>query len=246
MCYYSSISVGFKIIEDRFGARFVQTESFQPVYSASAFTFPALPVISNENPEQIVLMNWGLIPFWIKDASSALSIRQQTINARAETLLEKPAFRQAAAAKRCLVLVDGFFEWRHETGRTIPYFIRLVDHNPFALAGVWDSWLNPQTQQRMRSFAVITTRANSLLEFIHNTKKRMPVILPRDQEKVWLGKLDKSAIQSMLQPYRAEEMEAFPVTNLISKLGLNTTHPEVLKKIEENNKFYPDGLKGAK
>jgi putative SOS response-associated peptidase YedK len=235
VCYYSSISVGFKIIEDRFGARFVQTESFQPVYSASAFTFPALPVITSENPAQIVQMNWGLIPCWIKDSESALSIRQQTLNARAETVLEKPAFRNSAMCKRCLVLVDGFFEFRHENNKTYPYYIRLTDHAPFALAGIWDNWQNPCGQERTRTFSVITTRANSLLEFIHNTKKRMPVILPREQEKAWLDpKLDKAAIQAMLGPYRADEMEAYPVTNLICKLGLNTTDPEVLREKVSN------------
>ncbi len=104
MCYYSSISIGFKIIETRFGATFVQSESFRPVYSASAFTFPSMPVITNEAPNQVSLLNWGLIPFWIKDESAARRIRQRALNARAETIFKKPMFRQAIMAKRCLVL----------------------------------------------------------------------------------------------------------------------------------------------
>ncbi len=236
MCYYSSISVGFKIIEDRFGARFVQSEAFKPVYSASAFTFPALPVITSQNPEQILQMNWGLIPFWIKDPESALSIRQQTINARAETVLEKPAFRNATMTKRCLVLADGFFEWHHEGKKAYPFYIRLTDRAPFALAGIWDNWIDPETQKKNQTFSVITTRANVLLEVIHNTKKRMPVILPRDKEKIWLEtKLDKSTIQAMLQPYPADKMEAYPVSNLINKAGFNTTNPEVITRQD-----YPD------
>jgi putative SOS response-associated peptidase YedK len=100
MCYFSSISVSFKIIEDRFGVRFVQSESFKPAYSISAFTFPSLPVISSENREQITLMQWGLIPFWVKDSESAAGIREKTLNSRAETIFEKPAFRHAVASKR--------------------------------------------------------------------------------------------------------------------------------------------------
>jgi putative SOS response-associated peptidase YedK len=239
MCYYSSISVGFKIIEDRFGARFVQSESFKPVYSASAFTFPYLPVISNEHPNQIQLMNWGLIPFWIKDHESALNIRQQTINARAETVLEKPAFRNCAMNRRCLVIVDGFFEWRHEDKKAYPYYIRLTDHPLFALAGIWDNWTDPENNNQIKTFSIITTRANSLLEKIHNIKKRMPVILHPDREKIWLTqKMDKSAIREMLQPFPAEKMEAYPVSNLINKLGFNIAYPEVVTR-----QNYPD-LKG--
>jgi putative SOS response-associated peptidase YedK len=122
VCYYCSISVGFKIIEDRFGARFVQTESFKPVYSACGFNFPSLPVITNEENQRILLLRWGLIPFWVKDYASAVSIRQRTLNARADTIFEKPAFRQAIISKHCLVLADGFFEWRHENKKAYPYF----------------------------------------------------------------------------------------------------------------------------
>jgi putative SOS response-associated peptidase YedK len=88
VCYFSSISVGFKIIEDRFGARFIQTESFQPVYSASAFTFPSLPVISDDDSQHITFMRWGLIPFWVKNPATAASIREKTLNTRCETIFE--------------------------------------------------------------------------------------------------------------------------------------------------------------
>jgi putative SOS response-associated peptidase YedK len=231
VCYFSSISVGFKIIEDRFGARFIQTESYLPVFSASAFTFPSLPVITGDDPGHIVLFQWGLIPFWVKDHQAAAAIRSQTLNARAETVFEKPAFRHLITAKRCLVLVDGFFEWRHVKKKTYPYYIRLKDQSPFALSGIWDTWKNPGTGERLKTFAVITTRANPLLEKIHNTRKRMPVILPADRERLWLdGNLDRAGIQALLQPFDAAELEAYPVSNLINKLGCNTTNIDVTKK----------------
>jgi putative SOS response-associated peptidase YedK len=236
VCYFSSLSVGFKIIEDRFGVKFIQTEAFQPVYSASAFTFPALPVISNEDPDHIGFMQWGLVPFWVKDWESAQSIREKTLNARSETILDKPAFRQAAQSKRCLVLADGFFEWRHIASKTYPYYIRLKSHEPFAFAGIWDGWANPETGEHLKTFSVITTRANSLLEQIHNTKKRMPVILPRDQEKRWLENgQEREVIQSMLQPFDPAEMEAYPVSRRVNQLGFNLSDAQVLEKQE-----YPD------
>jgi putative SOS response-associated peptidase YedK len=178
MCYYSSISVNFKIIETRFGAQFVQSELFKPVYSASAFTFPFMPVITGENTNRIVLLQWGLIPFWVKNDEFAQQIKRQTINARAETVFTKPAFRAAAATRRCLVLVDGFFEWRLLNNQRYPYYIRLIDHQPFALAGIWEKWHNPDTGREFRTFSVITTKANPLLEQIHNIKKGCRLSLP--------------------------------------------------------------------
>jgi putative SOS response-associated peptidase YedK len=231
MCYFSSISVSFKIIEDRFGVRFVQSESFQPVYSISAFTFPALPVISDSDPDQITFMHWGLVPFWVKDSQSALNIREKTLNSRSETIFDKPAFRNSIQSRRCLVLADGFFEWRHVDNKAIPYYIRLKNGLPFAFAGIWDSWTSPEKHEPALTFSVITTRANSLLEKIHNIKKRMPVILPQEKERLWIKKgIGRDTIQSLLQPYNAAEMEAYPVARNLNKLGFNTTIPEILVK----------------
>jgi putative SOS response-associated peptidase YedK len=236
VCYYSSISVSFKIIEDRFGARFVQTESFEPVYSACGFNFPPLPIITNEDGRNIALLHWGLIPFWVKDYESAMSIRQRTLNARAETIFEKPAFRYSIFSKRCLILVNGFFEWRHENKKTFPYYIRLKNQSPFAFAGIWDTWKNPENQDEIRTYSVITTKANSLLEKIHNTQKRMPVILARENERTWLqSDLDRDKIQLLLKPYNPDEMEAYPVPRLVNQLGFNTENPEVMARQE-----YPD------
>jgi putative SOS response-associated peptidase YedK len=236
VCYFSSISVSFKIIEDRFGVRFIQSESFQPAYSVCGFSFPALPVISTADTEHIVSFYWGLIPFWVKDIETASDIREKTLNARAETLFEKPAFRNSIANKRCLVIANGFFEWRHENKKTYPYYIRLKDQSPFALAGIWDSWTNPQTQEIVKSFSIITTQANSLLSKIHNTQKRMPVILKREIERLWIqANLNQESIQSMLQPYNSVEMEAFPVSKQVRLAGFNTTDPEVRRKQDYPN-----------
>ncbi|HEY3342528.1 MAG TPA: SOS response-associated peptidase, partial [Anaerolineae bacterium] len=137
-------------------------------------------VVLNESPERLSMVQWGLIPSWAKDPA----IGAQMINARAETLAEKPAFRAAFKKHRCLVLADGFYEWRKEAdGKTkTPMYARLKTGEPFAMAGLWEVWKAP-TGDAHRSCTIITTEPNELMSAIHN---RMPVILPRDLESDWL------------------------------------------------------------
>jgi putative SOS response-associated peptidase YedK len=181
-------------------------------------------------------MNWGLIPFWTKYNETAQRIKQLALNARSETIFEKPMFRQSILSKRCLVVVDGFFEWRHLNDKRYPYYIRLTNHQPFALAGIWDKWQNQATGAESQTFSVITTEANPLMAQIHNVKKRMPVMLPSEHEKKWIDhNLKKTDIESLLKPYSEVAMEAYPVDRSISKLGFNTSDPSVL-----NTKEYKD------
>jgi len=218
-------------IEFRFEAKFRDREKFKPVYSASAFVFPYMPVISDEESDTIDYFQWGLIPFWVKDENSAKQIRSRTLNARAETIFEKPAFRHSIRSKRCLVLVDGFYEWRHENNKKYPYYIQLGNRDAFALAGIWDSWLDEKTGEPLKTFSIITTQANSLLEKIHNTRKRMPVILKQSDEKRWLEPdLPKNQIESMLMPFDSDKLEAHTVSKILTKLGYNTTERLVVER----------------
>ena len=130
-----------------------------------------------------------------------------------------------------MILADGFFEWRHERKKAYPYYIGLNDRSPFAIAGIWDAWGNPETGETLRTCSVITTAANLLLEKVHNTRKRVPVILRREYERKWLEEnLDVDQIHSMLLPYDANEMFAFTVPNIVNRLGFNTTDTKVLKQ----------------
>ncbi len=231
MCYYISITPKPVDLEVHFSVIFQQSESFQPVYSASAFTYPDIPVISIEDRDHIQFYRWGLIPSWVKDLASANTIRKRTLNARAETIFEKPSFRHSIRSKRCLILADGFFEWRHEGKKAYPYHINLKDGSTFAIAGIWDTWTNPDTGEDLKTFSVITTAANSLLEKVHNTRKRMPVILSQEHEKRWLeNNLEVEEICSMLTPYSTEKMNAYTVPNIINRLGYNTAVKDVLEK----------------
>lgn len=221
------------ILEERFNAKFAEPARYRPIYHVSGFTAPIYPVISNDNTERIQYFQWGLIPSWIKDEKGADSIKLKTLNAKAETIFEKPSFRISIRSRRCLVLVDGFFEWRHEGGQKYPYYIKMKEHVPFALAGIWDEWKNLGSGESVKSFSIITTEANALLEKIHNTKKRMPVILDRSSENRWLAPdLDEEGIKELLVPYDNNDLEVHTVSKLISSKGNNKNVPEVQEKFE--------------
>jgi putative SOS response-associated peptidase YedK len=144
---------------------------------------------------------WGLIPSWAKDPS----IGHKLINARAETIGEKPSFRAAFKKRRCLIIVDGFYEWKTDGKKKIPLYFYFKSGEPFALAGLHESWISPE-QKQVNTCTIITTDANSLISPIHD---RMPVIVHKEQEHTWINESieDKSVLLSILKPYPAEEMD---------------------------------------
>lgn len=228
MCYRYSVPGPDPLVK-RFSASFPKKTSFKRQYHVSSFDLPKLPVITSECPKQIQLLTWGLVPFWVKDMKAAEEIRLKTMNARAESIYEKPSFRHAAEQKHCLILADGFFEWQEYQGKNYPYYIRLKDHEPFAMAGLWDTWVDAATSEELRTYTVITTKANPLMEKIHNKKKRMPVILRRENEEDWVfASLTKESAQVLLAPYDEQEMEAFTISRLISSKQGILNVPEVL------------------
>jgi len=152
-------------------------------------------------------MKWGLIPSWAKDES----IGYKMINARAETLAEKPSFRKALEQRRCIIPADGFYEWWKEPdGKSkTPMRIVLKDRSIFGLAGLWERWKSPDGEEVL-TYTIVTTTPNSLLESVHN---RMPVILTREAEDLWLGTgaRNAGAPVQVLKPYPTDQMEMFPV-----------------------------------
>jgi putative SOS response-associated peptidase YedK len=181
-----------------------------------------IAVIPNNRPETVTHMVWGLIPFWAKDPS----IGSRMINARSETLAEKPSFKNAYKRRRCLVLADGFYEWVKRPGEKTktPYYIRMADDAPFALAGLWEEWQGKDGSQ-LQSATIITTEPNQLIAPLHN---RMPVILAAERYQEWLAPGEKSPtdLQPMLGAYPAEQMKAYPVSTLVNSPANET--PEVI------------------
>jgi len=204
----------------------VDEEYFGPKYVQSAFEFKTWPVIPSDRSGQLILMKWGLIPHWVKSVEAAKKIQSKTVNARIETLDEKPSFRNSLNERRCLVLADGFYEFRELNGKKHPYFITLKDREIFSLAGLFDEWINPDSGELTQSFTVITTEANGLMEKIHNRKKRMPVILNPEEEKKWLS-LDTNA-NDFIRPFPEEQMQAWTVSNRLTSRTLERNVPEVI------------------
>ena len=132
-----------------------------------------------DNSAEMVKLRWGLVPFWAKDPS----IGNRMINARAETVAEKPSFRAAYKSRRCLILADGFYEWRKEGDGKTPYFISLADGSPFAFAGLWENWTDKESGESLQTTAIITTAANDYMKGLHH---RMPVVLIPDSSARWL------------------------------------------------------------
>lgn len=189
---------------------------------------PSQPVavVANTGENKLDYFVWGLIPSWAKDPT----IGNRMINARAETLSERPAFRNSFRRKRCLILADGFYEWKKINGanRKQPMYIYLKERQPFAFAGLWDTWFAPDGAE-VRSCAIITTQPNELLQSIHN---RMPVILSRDAYTQWLDPQPQSAelLSSLLVPYPAHEMAAHPVSRLVNKPDFDS--PECIQPLQ--------------
>ncbi len=166
-----------------------------------------VPAIVSDAPRQLSLLRWGLVPSWASD----VSIGNRLINARAESLAEKPAFRKALEKRRCLVLADGFFEWRKEGKKRFPIWLRRADHRPFAFAGLWEVWRAPDGSW-LRTCTIVTVPANSLVAPIHD---RMPAILPPDRFDRWLAAPTEEALP-LLVPFPAGEMEALPVSSRVN------------------------------
>ena len=216
MCGRFSLTVNEAELND-----FFETSGGEAPYVARYNCAPTqmLAVITNEKPRQLSYFKWGLIPGWAKDPS----IGNKMINARAETITEKPSYKNTLRTKRCLVPADAFYEWR-QNGDKIPYRIFLKNRRLFAFAGLWDRWKAPDGNE-ISSFTIITTGANEFMQPIHN---RMPVILRREHEKLWLGSNNADELLALLKPYSSEDMDAYPVSKLIN--SAKNDFPEVIAR----------------
>ena len=204
-------------VEQRFDAQF--TDAAPTTYNAAPSQ--RLPVITNAAPHQIQLLSWGLVPSWSRDPTGhGPASGPKPINARAETLAEKPSFRQLLDRRRCLVLADSFYEWQATPAGKVPHRILLRDEQPFAFAGLWDEWLDRSTGELHPTFTIITTEPNALMAGIHN---RMPVILPdRAAEQAWLNDgAGLAAHQHQLRPYDAAAMREYAISTRVNSPANN-------------------------
>lgn len=230
MCFHYSLTKERTEVEIQLSARW--DDDWEPVYHANGFAFPDMPVIKQSDPGRIQLSHWGLVPGWVKSKEDADKLRAQTLNARAETIFEKPSFRSSISNSRCLVIADGFFEWMEFNKKKYPHFIHLKNNPVFCFAGIYSDWTDKQTGEHLCTHSIITTEPNDMLRKIHNVKQRMPVIVPPNRYQEWLSPgLSKDAIRSFFTAYPDAEMANHTISKLITSRTQNSNVPEVLDAV---------------
>ncbi len=210
MCGRFSLAANLTAVAQRFGVPIPTGESaaWTPHYNIAPTK--TVVVVGDDGTRFLTKMRWGLIPSWAKDPA----IGNRMINARAETVATKPAFRAALRRRRCLVVADGFYEWQQRGRGKQPFYITLKTGEPFGFAGLWDTWTAPDGEE-IKTCTIITTQANELLKPIHD---RMPVILSHEAEAIWLDPTiqDPAELLPLLTSYPAEEMEAYAVSRWVN------------------------------
>lgn len=204
MCGRFALKAPPRSIQEHF--HLPETVDLNPRYNiAPSQEIAVVRLLRRKDHRQLDLLRWGLIPHWAKD----MKIGYKMINARAETLAQKPSFRSAFKKRRCLIVADGFYEWKHVGKAKQPFYVQLIKEAVFAFAGLWESWINPYGNM-VESCTIITTTPNILIREIHD---RMPVILRPEQYDTWLqDSTPEHSLQQILMPYPAEEMEAYRVS----------------------------------
>ena len=203
---------------------------YRPYHFVSGFSFPDLPVLVENRLE---LFKWGLIPSWVKDNQTASELKSNTLNAKSETVFEKPSFRKAITNQRCIIPVNGFVEWQTVDKEKIPYFIKPADNEFFLFGGLYDKWINPETNEVINSFSIITTDANPMMAEIHNSKKRMPFILDNSKIDQWLDVTSsKDVVQSLFGLYDEKLMTAYTISKSVNSSKVNRNTPDILKPVD--------------
>lgn len=220
-------------------------ETDLPLFHTSGFSHPKLLIYTNDTVNPFEVAFWGLIPNWIKDHEAAKKIWNNTLNARSETIFEKPSFKDAVLNKRCIIYVDGFYEFHHINNKKYPYYIFRKNKKPLALAGLWSKWNDVEKNRTIKSFSIITMKGNAFMSKIHNNPKlkepRMPLFLEEEQEELWLNSKYSISLETInLLKEKAEniELDAYTVNALMGKnyLGniMQTTEEVVYQEL--NNK----------
>ena len=236
MCFSVNVNLVRDELENRYGVSFPNRDRYEPSYYYHAFGLPELPAICSDAPDRIKLLRWGLIPSWTRSTDDAEAIRFRTFNARAESITSRPSFSGSFRSKRCLIPVKGFFEWQHSGNEKIPWYIYHADEEIFSLAGLFDQWVETTTGETFNTFSIITTDANDLLAVIHNSKKRMPVILDKKNEFKWISTgISPDEALLMLKPCPSDILKAHTISNLVNSKSSNRNTPEVIRPFPRQN-----------
>ncbi len=228
MCGRASLTANEKELEDRFNSTFYteDIERYNPVPNYNLAPGQYFPVITNNDPKHFNVFKWGLIPFWAKSDKVGFKM----INARAETIESQSAFKGAFKRRRCLIPLDGFYEWKKINKIKQPYRIVRNDKSIFSVAGLWESWDDPE-HNTINTFTIITVPANPLVRKIHD---RMPAMLFEDEEKLWIdNSIPLNDIKAILKPYPSDLVFAYPVSAKVNNVRNNS--PDLIQEIPDQN-----------
>jgi len=225
MCYHKAVPVKNALTEylKEYG---VTVLDYQPYYHVSGFDHPHVPVMTMDQPDKVQPYMWGMVPAWAKDRRDAQDWANKMLNATCEKA--DSTFKPYFKSRRCLVFVSGFFEWqwKDEKGKEkVPYFIYMEDRQPFALGGIYNIWEDRESGSLFPTYAVVTTPANKLMEEIHNSKKRMPLIVPQQDWGRWFD--PASPVGELLQPYPEGALKCHEISRTISQRGADTNTPQI-------------------
>lgn len=220
MCFHYSLPVDASVLQSMFNQPMVEQNAWRPSYHLHGFRFPSAPVITLHG---IQLMSWGLIPSWFTAVSRIEQFRSFTLNARVETVMEKPSFRDAVQRFRCVVPASGFFEWMVFKGKKYPHYISSRSGSLFCFAGIYSFWRSPESAETVKTFSLLTTTANPLMRKIHNSKQRMPLILSDDKRSAWLT--GEEQLGRFTEPISDEDMQAHPVSGHFIQLADSSGSP---------------------
>jgi len=215
MCGRFSLFSSFEDIIQAFDVeKMINEDEYTKTYNIAP-TQNIISIINDGHMNRMGYLSWGLIPSWSKDPK----IRTKMINARSETVDEKPSFRESFIRRRCLIPMDSFFEWKQTSSSKQPYRIKMKNDRLFVVAGLWDTWYS-STGERINSCTILTTSPNELMSSLHH---RMPVILPQKEYETWLNPLkqDTQELRSLLVSYPASDMEAYPVSTAVNSVRNN-------------------------
>lgn len=237
MCFTVNVNLIKEELENRYGATLIDPDNYRPSYYYHAFSLPSIPAICSGEPSNIRILKWGLIPAWTKNTDQANIIRYKTFNARSESIATKPSFSSSFLTKRCIIPVKGFFEWQHVGKEKIPWYIYHAENAILSIAGLYDYWTANDTGEVFSTFSIVTTKANDLMARIHNSGKRMPVILDKSTENRWLD-LSTSPVDTIgfLSPCPSEILKAHTISSLINARSSNRNTPDLIQPYN-----YPSG-----
>ena len=230
MCFSVNVNLIKEELESRYDATLIDRDKYRPSYYYHAFSLPSLPAVCSGDISKIKLLKWGLIPGWTKSQDQANIIRYKTFNARSESIATKPSFSSSFRSKRCIIPIKGFFEWQHLGNEKIPWYIYHTENEVLSLAGLYDDWIESNTGEVLSTFSIVTTEANDLMAVIHNSGKRMPLILNKSTENRWIDvSISTDEAISLLYPAPSEILKAHTISPLINDRSANRNTPEVIK-----------------